>query len=230
MEFSIFLENCTSIPESAVRELLARGLDETSADRVVKRFALQARRLNLDLKQRREEEVLALKHTLENVFLEIEGFEGTEIDSILDQFLPIPGSIGGILQPFGKLSITRGRDTSAGHRTNDAGVGEGGRPVNYYNQQFFNQVAGPIIQSVQGTVNFGPEARQLLDLIRQFGGDECSQLETAVYELEDEGARRTERIDARGRLKRFLADLGNRGITISLAILQKYIEHKIGMS
>jgi hypothetical protein len=89
VEFSIFLENCTSIPESAVRELLARGLDETSADRVVKRFALQARRLNLDLKQRREEEVLALKHTLENVFLEIEGFEGTEIDSILDQFLPM---------------------------------------------------------------------------------------------------------------------------------------------
>lgn len=49
-------------------------------------------------------------------------------------------------------------------------------------------------------------------------------------ELEDEGARAPDRIAARGRLKRFLADLANRGLTIGLDVLQRYVEHKIGIS
>ena len=102
--------------------------------------------------------------------------------------------------------------------------------VNNFNPQFINKVAGSVVQNIAGTVNLGAEAIQLLELVATFGGHERTQLETAVHELEDGGARGTERVAARGRLKRFLADLGNRGLGVGLDVLQKYVEYKIGVS
>ena len=102
--------------------------------------------------------------------------------------------------------------------------------VNNFSPQFIHEVAGSVVQNVAGTVNLGAEAKQLLELVATFGGHERTELETAVHELEDDGARGAERVAARGRLKRFLADLGNRGLGVGLDVLQKYVEHKVGVS
>jgi len=176
----------------------------------VSRFATQARRLTLDLKQRREERLLSLKHQFENILLEIGSIEDDDLEGLLDALLPpavaqaiVPGQSAASLAPM---------------------------TVNNYQPQFVNQVAGTVLQSVAGTVHLGPEAHQLLELIATFGGDERGELSTAVHELEDEGARGGDRIVARGRLKRFLADLGNRGLGVGLNVLQKYVEHKVGVS
>lgn len=79
-------------------------------------------------------------------------------------------------------------------------------------------------------MNLGLEAKRLLELVATHGGDARGELETAVHELEDDGARGAERIASRSRLTRFLADLGNRGLGIGLDVLQKYVEHKVGIS
>lgn len=154
--------------------------------------------------------MLSLKHELENLVLEVDGLEGGNLAAVLDELLPPPAAIGVIEGPKSSLgpSVT----------------------VNNFSPQFIHEVAGSVVQNVAGTVNLGAEAKQLLELVATFGGHERTELETAVHELEDDGARGAERVAARGRLKRFLADLGNRGLGIGLDVLQKYVEHKVGVS
>lgn len=226
-DFSNFLDSCVSSPEAAISQLTIIGLNESAAARVVSRFGTQARRLTLDLKQRREERALALKHQFENLLMETEGLENGELDAVIDALLPPPSLSGIALR-------ARAADVGlvGGLTASNAVPPELPRQptVVNFNPQFFHDVAGPVVQNIQGTVNLGPEAHQLLDLVTQFGGTERGQLESAVYELEDAGARPEDRVVARGRLKRFLADLGNRGLEIGLDVLQKYVEHKVGVS
>lgn len=209
-DFSSFLGDCVATPEAAIAQLSANGVTETAATIIVSRFATRARRLSLDLKQRREERMLSLKHELENAVLEVDGLKGGYLTTVLDELLPPPAAIG----------VIEGPKLGPGHSLT----------VNNINPQFINAVAGSVVQNVAGTVNLGAEAKQLLELVATFGGHERAQLETAVHELEDDGARGSERVAARGRLKRFLADLGNRGLGVGLDVLQKYVEHKVGVS
>ena len=53
-DFSSFLDRCIESPEVAERLLTAHGLERDAAKRMVSRFATQARRLSLDLRQRRK--------------------------------------------------------------------------------------------------------------------------------------------------------------------------------
>lgn len=209
-DFSLFLDVCVSDPDQAIEQLTRTGIDASAAGAIVSRFATQARRLTLDLKQRREERALSLKHQFENLMLEADKGRGRDIDEIIDAMLP-PAVTGGIVQADPSTPI---------------------QPVlmTNYQPQFISQVSGTVVQSVAGTVHLGPEAHALLELIASYGGEDRAALETAVHELEDEGARGGDRITARARLKRFLADLGNRGMAVGLDVLQKYIEHKVGVS
>ena len=209
-DFSSFLTDCVEMPEAAIAQLLANGVTEGAATIIVSRYATRARRLTLDLKQRREERMLSLKHELENIVLEVDGVKNQDLEAVLDEMLPPPAAIGvlGVPKTTNNFSLT----------------------VNNHNPQFIKEVSGSVVQNIAGTVNLGAEAKELLELVATFGGHERALLETAVHELEDGGARGSERVAARGRLKRFLADLGNRGLGMGLDLLQKYIEHKIGIS
>lgn len=209
-DFSSFLRDCVATPSAAVVRLTANGITEDAATIIVSRYATRANRLSLDLKHRREERMLVLKHKLENVVLGIDGLAGRDLEAALDEMLP-PPTTNGVLE---------------GPKVNQSSS----LTVNNFNPQFNNDVAGPIVQNIAGTINLGAEAKDLLALAATFGGSERTQLETAVHELEDEGARGAERVAARGRLKRFLADLGNRGLGVGLDVLQRYLEHKIGVS
>lgn len=208
-DFSSFLDTCVSSPDVAKERLLVFGLNEVAATAMVSRFATQARRLRLDLRQRREERLLSLKHQFENTRLEVEGLTGEALTSALEILLPNPDA----------GAVIGGRDTRKDSTTT----------IHNYSPQFINQVVGPVMQNVSGTVNLGVEARQLLDLVAEYGGDKRDELETAIHELEDEAARGPERVLAKSRLKRFLADLGNRGLGMGVDVLQKYVEHKIGL-
>lgn len=206
-DFSSFLENCVSDPDRAAAELAAFGLDAPGADIVVKRFATKAKRLTLDVRQRKEERTLTLKHEFENVLMEAEGVTGSELETLLNDLLPTPTP----------LSLVGGAAATAG-------------TVNHiYSQQLIGSVVGPVIQNLSGTANFGPEPKELLELIAKYGGVEAVELQTAVHELEDDGARGDDRVVARSRLKRFLGELGQRGLGLSLDLVQKYVEHKIGI-
>lgn len=164
--------------------------------------------------------------------LEVEGLSGDRLVYALESLLPrgasptvaLEGPAGGALGS----GVTEAANQLA-HALASEAVSAPGVSVNF-NQQVIQHVAGSVVQNVQGTVNLSPEAKDLLELIANFGGTNRFGLESAVHELEDEGGRPPERIEARQKLKRFLADLGSRGLGVGLATLQKYVEHKIGLS
>lgn len=229
-DFSEFLDSCVSSPAAAISQLTTTGLDESTAAMVVSRFGTQARRLSLDLKQRREERALSLKHQFENLLMEADGLHGCELEAVIDALLP-PPTVGGVAFRSDAMRLgSTGEFAGAVGPEQTLSTTDRLPAVLNFNTQIINEVAGSVVQSIQGTVNLGPEAHELLDLVARFGGTDQGRLESAVHELEDGGARAEDRIVARGSLKRFLADLGNRGLGIGLDVLQKYVEHKVGVS
>jgi hypothetical protein len=93
------------------------------------------------------------------------------------------------------------------------------------NPQIIKAMESTIIQNVQGVVNLGPRARELLALVNRFGGQETSVLQSAVYELEDTDAPPEARSAAKRRLKQFLGTVRDIGVDL----LEKYLEHKAGL-
>lgn len=81
------------------------------------------------------------------------------------------------------------------------------------NQQFIESSQGTVIQNLEGTTHLGTEAKELLQLIRQHGKEDSAFLESALHELEDEEARKPERIVARQRLIKFVSAIGKQAST-----------------
>lgn len=105
-----------------------------------------------------------------------------------------------------------------------------GRTLNVQiNQQIVNTVEGTVIQSVQGTVHLGAEAQQLLEIIGRHASDDRALLESSVYELEDPDARKEDRLNAKQRLKGFMAKVGSRLQDVAVAALVKYLDSKLGL-
>ena len=171
-DFSEFLDSCVSSPETAVSQLTITGLDESAAITVVARFGTQAKRLTLDLKQRREERALSLKHQFENLLMEAEGLHGGELDAVIDSLLP-PPTVGGVALRARPAGLDLVGAASVAPEATPSALG-GQQAVFNFNPQFINEVAGSVVQNIQGTVNLSPEAheaqawwRDSADLIRR---------------------------------------------------------------
>lgn len=216
-DFQRFLEYCRDEPQSATEALAAEGIDDFDAAAIVNKYGKEARRLEHDLRQSYELRIMQIRHRLESeVFdhVETKTSDSQLIEQAAQAHVPRPSSLmsestSSVLQP----TPPEPAPSFVLHQT--------------VNQQFFESVAGPVIQGVQGSVNLGPEAQQLLALIEQGGGKNVAVLESAVYELEDEQARVPDRLLARQRLKRFLQRLGGETTTAAIDLLKAYVESKV---
>ena len=213
-DFSDFLNLCIEDAMAAGVLLSQAGIDRTSASDMVMRYGKEVRRLHLDLRQQRESRMLAIRHALESELVEA----GNEsfvpyIDDLIDNIVPGTRDINAMrlltLAPPVPSSLAAASVT--------------------INQQVINTVSGAVIQNIQGTVNLGPEAKELLRLAGQFGGQNAAALESAVHELEDQNARVSDRIGARSHLRAFLIQLGGKIEDTALAVLQNYVQSKIGL-
>ena len=215
-DFSDFLEACVDRPELASTQLQAAGLENRAAAQLVSRYGKATRRLHLDLRHTREERLLSLKHEWESELLDGVDTESGGVLLLLERLLPqLAGGVSGILAPTAGAA---------------AAVPNIGAEFNVtVNQQLIGQVAGNVIQNLQGTVNLGPEAKDLLALIGQFGGAKTADLESAVHELEDPDARSHDRLAARQKLRRFLSSLGTQAVGMTMSTLHKYLEHRMGV-
>ena len=208
-DFSSFLDLCVDEPSGAVAQLETNGISKAASESIVSRYGREAKRLSLDLKHARETRLLELQHSLESELLDtVESATSSEIEAVLTRLLPLP-SAG---SPLASLAPTGGGTLS----------------VNI-SQQFVQTAEAIVTQNVQGTVNLGPQAHELLALIAQFGEGDAAQLESAVHELEDADARQADRLRARQRLKGFLTKLGGKVEETALTVLQRYLESKLGL-
>jgi class 3 adenylate cyclase len=210
-DFSRFLDLCVESPELATQRLVQTGIDRLTVGQVVARYGKEVRRLHVDLRQARESRILALRHQLESELLDAaEPTTPAEIQVLLDRIIhsampsSFPRQVLMPAQPAPSVTVN-------------------------VNQQVIGQIQGSLVQNFRGTVHLGPEPKQLLELIDRFGGDGVSDLESAVHEMEDPAARAADRLSARQRLKRFLLGLPSTVETSALAVLQKYVESKLGL-
>jgi hypothetical protein len=210
--FSSFLDLCADNPSAAAELIAAAGIDRTTSIYLVDRFGREIRRLQIDLRQERERRIQAIRHSLERELLE-SGLETVVSDTQLSDLIErlVPGT-----SPPATLALLAG----------PAPAPDVAPITVQINQQFITAAESTIIQNVAGTINLGPRAKQLLELVEQFGGQQSTELEAAVHELEDSGAPAVARAKAQRRLKQFLSQLGGIAHDVVIDLLEKYLESK----
>ena len=209
-DFARFLDQCIADPSAAEAGLTSLGIDRIQAPQIVQRYGREGRRIQHDLRQERELRVLTLKHRLESELLDVNEIDdsrrhlATLVESIVPQAhdLSTQAVLAPRVQPQVNISV---------------------------NQQIVHAAQGAVVHNVQGTAQFGAEAKQLIELVRLFGGADAPSLESAVHELEDPDARTTDRLGARQQIKAFLFRTAGKVEGPVLDVLQKYIEAKLGL-
>ena len=213
--FSNFLTLCTENPSAAADMLAPTRLGRASSSDLVARFSREVRRLQVDLRHERERRILSLKHSLEEELIDngidLRQVPSGQIDTLLERLVPGPSASGS----WALLAAPWTAQLSAPVTVN-------------INPQIINAMESTIIQNVQGTVNLGPQAKELLSLIDRFGGQEVPVLEAAVHELEDTDARPADRSAAKRRLKKFLGQTAGMAHDVGIHLLEKYLDSKIG--
>jgi hypothetical protein len=202
-DFSEFLDLCAKDAVSANAVLVRAGMAADRAAAMTTRLAREGRRLQIDLRHTRETRILQLSQLFENEML-----EEADVDwkPVLEELIPPAGDIGQALA-LGPVSLQLPSSLHVRSLT--------------INQQVIQGSVQQVAQSVQGTINLNPTAKELLDIVTQYGGARASELTTAVHELEDEDARLSERLTARQKLRAFLVGVAKEVPAMTLQTIQK---------
>lgn len=214
-DFSKLLDMCVVNPTEATRMLVGRSVDARIVDEIIERYSKEAKRLHVDLKHERERRLLSIRHRLESELVDVcgEQIDWDEVNIIVDASVP---QLGGVSSAIGFGS------------TSQNNIGTANVTINI-KPQIIASVQGIVAQEVSGTTNFGVEAAQVIELIKQYGGTHVTELTSAVYELEDTDAKQAERLSAKQKLKTFLFKASDKIGDIALGVLQRYIESKLGL-
>ncbi|MCZ2262908.1 hypothetical protein [Isoptericola sp. QY 916] len=215
-DFSQFLELCGDDPQAAALMLRDAGTSAAAVPDLIRRFSKEVTRLRRDLRHEREAKLLSIRHRLENELSELgeeEQLPSTaELATWVEELVPDERALTSAL-------------------TAEAVAPERPQSVTIvYKPQVISTVHGVVTQEVQGSVNFGPDARQILELIERFGERERAELTSSLHELEDPDSQRSSRLAAAGRMKAFLARVGRKAEEIGTPLLIKYLEQKTGLA
>ena len=218
--FSNFLNLCTSNPSAAIGLLARNNVERSTGSYLVERFGKEARRLRIDLRQERDRRMMQLRHHLENELMnsreELSEAPDILIDGLLEKLVPAPPA------PESPALLEGPSDVLLQDRSVTFNV----------TQQIIHGAANTIIQNVQGEVNLSPQAKEMLALIDEYGGEKTAALKSAVHEFEDRDAKPAHRLDAKNHLKRFLRQVGATAHAVGVDLLTKYVEaqaSKIGI-
>ena len=214
-EFSKLMVLFQADTEAASALIASKGGSPQEVLKIVSRYAKEARRLQLDIKHEAEAKAVSIRHRLESELMDadLSADEWARLPTLVSQAVPqITGPVGGDALLLGL--------PSAGGPTH----------VTYnFRPQFIGTVHGVIAEEINGNQHFGPEHHQLLELVGQHGGIQAKQLETAVYEIADEGVDKVDRLRAKQRLIAFLIEVGKKTGDVAFGVLQTYIEKQLGL-
>ncbi len=217
-DFSKLMDLCVSDSEAAASLLASKNLDTREVTRILERYSKEVRRLQLDIKHDAESKSISIRHRLESELIEFaptaEDWKaiGSLINAVVPSFsngLPSPSRSMVGLSLQSQPTVTT---------------------LTYnFRPQFVNTLNGVIAEEIHGNQHFAPEHHQLLEAVREHGGAETKQLETAVYEIADKGVDQVDKLRAKQRLKAFLIAAGKKTGDMGFSILRKYIESQIGI-
>lgn len=211
-DFSKFIALCLADPSAAAGTLVHEGMGRSEAASFASRYGREIRRLNLDLKQERERRLLEIWHVIESDLVDSDAYSEAvtrQLRWLLEGLVP---------------------DLSAESYLNILAVGRspGNSVIGIQINQMISNVEGAVIQNVNGEVNLGPRAQDMLKLIAAYGGRGAESLRTALHEMEDKDAPLACRRQAKKKLITFLRQVGGVAKDVALDVLEKYLESKIG--
>ncbi len=217
-DFSKFLDLAAIDPAQAEVFLQDRRIDKKEISIILTRYAKEAKRLQVDLRQERELKFLSVRHRLESELVEmLPPDAGIEIiEALVEASIPKIAGVATILDSEQHLLRVSSREIGA--------VTVNVRP------QIIHAVNAVIAQEIHGDVNLTEQDRKLLELIAEHGGDKKSQLTSSVREFADDSAPKAGRVGARQKLKGFLHQLGSKATDMGIGLLQAYLENRLGIS
>ncbi len=195
--------------------MLARGLDQRTVEDIVHKYAKEAQRLYVDLKQERERKILSIRHRLESELTDYvqDNAEWGAINEMVDQLVP---RLSGVANALGIVGGVGSADKSRAMTIN-------------IETQVIGNVQGIVAREVSGNSSIGIQADELLTMIRTFGGSKAAQLASDVYELEDKDAKAENRLTARQRLKGFLHGLSGKASDKAVETMLAYVQSALGL-
>jgi ATPase family associated with various cellular activities (AAA) len=214
--FSVFFELCANSPTAAINSLNKADIGQAAGSEMVARYGKEYRRLQVDLRQEWERRIMTLRHTLEGELLEMDidlrQVSAVQIDLLLEKWVPGP-SVQPSLPVLAELPTPYPMP-----------------PVNVtVNQNIISAMETTVVQNVQGDVYLGNNVRDVLAMIGRLGGQETMALRSAVHTLEDPEIPAPRKSAAKAKLKSFLSYLGTKAQDSAFAILEKYLESKLGL-
>jgi hypothetical protein len=214
-EFVSFVERSAHNPSTAIDHLIEIGIDESTGTEIVTEYTKKYRRMELDLHHARQNRILSLQQTLEGQLLDkgaspedIVAIQSFQIRPLLHQVVPLPSTV---------LSLPAIAAPGLSHPPRQANMTFNAEQINY-----------TVYNDLSGTMNFGPEAKQLLALIDQHAGTQAATMLTALHDVEDPGIPAKERATAKEKLISFLVDLSKRVPDIGVDLLKAYLMRKLG--
>lgn len=217
-DFSNLMDLCAKDSNAAANILKAKNLNAREVTNILDRYSKEVRRLQLDIKHDAESKIISIRHRLESELIELAPTP-EEWDAMASAVNAIVPSFSVALpNPSRSLSVmSEGLHAARSHITYN------------FRPQFVNTMNGVIAEEIHGNQHFEPEHHQLLNLIREHGGAQVKQLETAVYEVADKGVDQVDQMRAKQRIKAFLMAAGKKTGDMAFSVLQKYIEGQIGV-
>jgi hypothetical protein len=209
-EFSHVLNLCTSDTEQARAILRDREIPNEETVEILNKFAKEYRRLQIDMRQEREQKVLSIRHRLES-----------ELADVIPSTYPVE-TLGLLVEAAIPL----------GHRPGTPLLFSGPSDLNQklivnINPQFVNTVNGLIARDISGDVSLSEHDRELFRLFEEYAKDQQAELLSALRELNDENAPTPGRLTAKQKIKKFLLFLGEKTTDAAVGVLQSYIEKKM---
>lgn len=216
-EFSKLMSLFQSDPQAAAALIESKGANSGEVLTIVSRFAKESRRLQLDIKHEAEAKAVAIRQRLESELLDFDlsPEEWAQLPKLVH--LAVPQLQG----PVTAEALYLGRASQS--------LSQAANVTYNFRPQFINTVNGVIAEEINGDQHFEPEHHELLRLAGQHGGPEAKKLETAVYEIADDGVDRVDRLKAKQKLVGFLIELGKRTGDVAFSVLQSYVEKKLGL-
>jgi hypothetical protein len=216
-QFTEVLELCVSDPSAAEALLKERNVDHREIAGILSRYSKEARRLQLDMKQEREQKVLAIRHRLESELTDAapRGLDWALIDRIVNTAVPVPGDIGKALR--GGIGAVEFAPSVQGDLTINIGT------------NVTEAVNSIVAQEISGNATLTPWDVDLIKLVKVHANERIAELESAVRQLQDKTVPAPTRLAAGQKLKAFLYQLGSKGSDLAVKALIAYIEKQLGL-
>lgn len=205
-EFSSFMDICASNPQEATRIINQLENSDNTKHQIIQKYIKEAQRLLLDIKQEREQKIMAIKHRLES---ELQEYElSSELNNYVNNVVSNP--------KFDSILLGG---------TNEKQYEIGKQPI------YINHVDKIIYQELNGNINLSSEDETLIEIINKYSSSlsEISALKTALFELKDKGVSKEHKRSAWQKLYGFLGKAGSKIGDVGVSLLSKYLEQRLGL-